>query len=97
MRHAPSNVQAIIEPVVTSLGYELVGAEFLVQGQSGLLRVYIDTEDGIQMKDCQRVSHQLSGVLDVEDVISWRCHRPGWIVPCLQWSNLNVSRATGPG
>ena len=69
MRHAPSNVQAIIEPVVTSLGYELVGAEFLIQGQSGLLRVYIDAEDGIQMKDCTRVSHQLSGVLDVEDVI----------------------------
>ncbi len=69
MRHAPGNVQAIIEPVVTSLGYELVGAEFLIQGQSGLLRVYIDTEDGIQMKDCTRVSHQLSGVLDVEDVI----------------------------
>ena len=69
MRQAPGNVQAIIEPVVTSLGYELVGAEFLIQGQSGLLRVYIDAEDGIQMKDCTRVSHQLSGVLDVEDVI----------------------------
>jgi ribosome maturation factor RimP len=69
VRHAPGNVQAIIEPVVTSLGYELVGAEFLIQGQSGLLRVYIDAEDGIQMKDCTRVSHQLSGVLDVEDVI----------------------------
>lgn len=69
MRHAPGNVQAIIEPVVTSLGYELVGAEFLVQRQGGLLRVYIDTEEGIQLDDCQRVSHQLSGVLDVEDVI----------------------------
>lgn len=69
MRHAPANVEAIVEPVVTSLGYELVGTEFLTQGRSGLLRVYIDTEDGITLDDCQRVSHQLSGVLDVEDVI----------------------------
>ena len=69
MRHVPGNIQAIVEPVVTSLGYELVGAEFLIQGQNGLLRIYIDAEDGIQLKDCQRVSHQLSGVLDVEDVI----------------------------
>ena len=69
MRHAPGNIQAIVEPVVTSLGYELVGVEFLLQGHSGLLRVYIDDEDGIQVNDCQRVSHQLSGVLDVEDVI----------------------------
>jgi len=69
VRHAPGNIQAIVEPVVTSLGYELVGIEFLMQGRSGLLRVYIDTEDGIMLEDCQRVSHQLSGVLDVEDVI----------------------------
>jgi ribosome maturation factor RimP len=69
VRHAPANLQAIIEPVVTSLGYELVGAEFLMQGQNGLLRIYIDAENGIQLNDCQRVSHQLSGVLDVEDAI----------------------------
>lgn len=69
MRHAPANVEAIVEPVVLSLGYELVGMEFLTQGRNGLLRVYIDIEDGITLDDCQRVSHQLSGVLDVEDVI----------------------------
>ena len=69
MRQAPAKVQALVEPVVSSLGYELVGVEFLMQGRSGLLRVYIDTEDGINLDDCQRVSHQLSGVLDVEDVI----------------------------
>lgn len=69
MRHAPANVEAIVEPVVTSLGYELVGTEFMQQGRSGLLRVYIDIENGITLDDCQRVSHQLSGVLDVEDVI----------------------------
>jgi ribosome maturation factor RimP len=69
VRQAPANIQAIVEPVVTSLGYELVGAEFLMQGHSGLLRVYIDAEEGVQLNDCQRVSHQLSGVLDVEDVI----------------------------
>ena len=69
MRQAPAKVQALVEPVVSSLGYELVGVEFLMQGRSGLLRVYIDAEDGITLDDCQRVSHQLSGVLDVEDII----------------------------
>ena len=69
MRQAPGKVQAIVEPVVSSLGYELVGTEFLIQGRSGLLRVYIDTDNGITVDDCQRVSHQLSGVLDVEDII----------------------------
>jgi ribosome maturation factor RimP len=33
------------------------------------LRVYIDSENGILVDDCSKVSHQLSGVLDVEDPI----------------------------
>ncbi len=69
MRQAPANVQAVVEPVVASLGYELVGVEYLMQGKHGLLRVYIDTENGVVLEDCQRVSHQLNGVLDVENVI----------------------------
>ena len=69
MRQAPANVLNVVKPVVESLGYELVGVEYLTQGRDGLLRVYIDAEDGIKVEDCQRVSHQLSGVLDVEDVI----------------------------
>jgi ribosome maturation factor RimP len=69
MHQAPAKIQAVVAPVVTSLGYELVGVEYLAQGRGGLLRVYIDSEDGITLDDCSRVSHQLSGVLDVEDVI----------------------------
>jgi ribosome maturation factor RimP len=34
-----------------------------------LLRVYIEAEQGITLDDCGRVSHQLSGVLDVQDPI----------------------------
>ncbi len=60
---------SVIAPVVESLGCELVGIEYARQGKRSLLRIYIDKEDGIDVKDCQRVSHQLSGVLDVEDVI----------------------------
>lgn len=69
MLQASAEIQAVVAPVVSSLGYELVGVEYLMQGRNGLLRVYIDSEDGITVDDCSRVSHQLSGVLDVEDPI----------------------------
>ncbi len=69
MRQAPANIQSLIEPAVAALGYELVGAEYLSQGRHSLLRIYIDSEDGITLEDCERVSHQVSGILDVEDVI----------------------------
>ena len=33
------------------------------------MRLYIDAPDGVTVDDCARVSHQVSGVLDVEDPI----------------------------
>ncbi|HEY5603955.1 MAG TPA: ribosome maturation factor RimP [Gammaproteobacteria bacterium] len=69
MRQAPANIQALIEPAVAALGYELVGVEYLSQGRHSLMRIYIDSEDGITLDDCERVSHQVSGILDVEDII----------------------------
>lgn len=67
IRQAPEKIQALIEPVVVGLGYEYVGAELLHQGRHSLLRIYIDTVDGVTVDDCARVSRQVSGVLDVED------------------------------
>jgi ribosome maturation factor RimP len=61
-------LRKLIEPAVTALGFELVGVEYL-QGKTGLLRVYIDHPDGIGVDDCQSVSYQVSGILDVEDPI----------------------------
>lgn len=58
--------------VVEAMGYELVGVEFHAGHANALLRVYIDHENGVTLDDCQRVSHQVSGVLDVEDPIAGR-------------------------
>ena len=66
---APERLQGLLEPVVTGLGYEWVGLEFLSAGARSTLRVYIDLDGGISVEDCERVSRQVSAVLDVEDVI----------------------------
>ncbi len=59
----------LIEPIIEGLGYECVGIEYNPHPKHGLLRIYIDSEAGIQLEDCSKVSHQISGVLDVEDPI----------------------------
>ena len=69
MRQAPTRLRDLIEPVVAGLGYEAVGIELLAQGGHELLRIYIDCAQGVTVDDCQRVSHQVSGMLDVEDPI----------------------------
>jgi ribosome maturation factor RimP len=73
MRLDPLNIGAMLEPAIRALGYELVGVEYQTGGKGGsLLRVFIDNEQGITADDCQKVSYQVSGVLDVEDPIPGR-------------------------
>jgi len=69
MKQAPEHLVDLIEPIVEGLGYECVGIEYNSNSQHGMLRIYIDKEDGILLEDCSKVSHHLSGVLDVEDPI----------------------------
>jgi len=70
MKQDPLHIGDMLEPGIRSLGYELVGVEFQTGGKGGgLLRVYIDSENGISSEDCQKVSYQVSGLLDVEDPI----------------------------
>ena len=68
MPRESAELRTLIEPAVAALGFELVGVEYK-SGRHGLLRVYIDSEDGVTVDDCQAVSHQVSGLLDVEDPI----------------------------
>ena len=60
---------ALFEPVVESMGYELVGVEFHDAGGHATLRVYIDRDEGVSLEDCAAISHQISGILDVEEPI----------------------------
>ena len=69
MRQDSHTLREILEPVVTAMGYELIGVEFHPHRGSALLRLYIDKEGGVNVNDCQQVSHQVSGVLDIEDPI----------------------------
>ncbi len=69
MKQAPEHLVNLIEPIVEGLGYECVGIEYNPHPKNGLLRVYIDAENGVLVEDCTKVSHQLSGMLDVEDPI----------------------------
>ena len=63
-------IELLVEAPIESLGYELVGVEYIKNGADTVLRLYIDAEQGIGIEDCERVSHQVSGILEVEDPIS---------------------------
>lgn len=59
----------LLEPTLEAMGYELVELEARSNPKNGLVRLYIDKPGGIGLEDCEQVSHQVSGVLDVEDPV----------------------------
>lgn len=63
-------VTELIEPTVAALGLELWGIELVQQGKFSLLRIYIEREAGIAIEDCEKLSRQVSALLDVEDPIA---------------------------
>lgn len=69
MSRSQDKLTQLLRPAVEGLGYELVGIEHLPMGKHTVLRIYIDSPDGITVSDCSQVSHQVSGVLEVEEPI----------------------------
>jgi len=57
--------EAWFAKTLSGLGYELVDLE---SSRSGLLRVFIDSAEGIKVEDCARVSRHLARALVVEGI-----------------------------
>lgn len=59
----------ITQPIVDELGLELVDVEFIKEGASWYLRIYIDKDGGITIEDCENVSRKVDKILDEIDPI----------------------------
>ena len=59
MAKIADKVLSILNPSVHDLGYELLGVEYVPSGKHSVLRLYIDSDEGIGVDDCETVSRQL--------------------------------------
>ncbi|MCX7773101.1 MAG: ribosome maturation factor RimP [Clostridia bacterium] len=63
-------VASLALPIVEEAGCELVDVEFVKEGGSYFLRVYIDKPGGITLDDCESVSRPLNDLIDEKDPIT---------------------------
>jgi ribosome maturation factor RimP len=67
----PESVQELIKAKLGELGFELFDLRFFQAGSRAVLRIAIDSAEitggGVTIGDCERVSHEISIMLDVED------------------------------
>ena len=64
-----SQAEALLQPIVDRLGFELVDVEYVKEGSPWYLRAYVDKEGGITINDCEAVSRAFSEKLDEKDFI----------------------------
>lgn len=69
MARDTAKLQALLSPSIKALGYDLWGLIYIPHRNRGLLRIYIDSAQGINVGDCEKVSRQVSAVLDVENPV----------------------------
>ncbi|WP_354695801.1 ribosome maturation factor RimP [Elongatibacter sediminis] len=64
-----AKLTALLQPLVTELGFEFVGLEYSSNPKNPVLVLYIDKPEGIAVEDCETVSREAAALLDVEDPI----------------------------
>ncbi len=69
MASIEQKVEALIEPKVNELGYNLYDVEFAKEGENYFLRVFIDKDGGIDINDCEKVNDGIMDLLDEADYI----------------------------
>ena len=69
MANIEEKVENLISKTINNLGYELYDVEYIKEGKDYFLRIYIDSENGIDLDDCEKVSNSINEILDKEDYI----------------------------
>jgi len=63
-------VKKIVLPVTQEAGLELVDINYIKEGGSWYLRIFIDKDGGVGVEDCRQVSMDIDKLLDEKDPIS---------------------------
>ncbi len=64
------NVRNILEGTINTLGYEIWDVEYVKEGATWYLRITIDSENGIDINDCEKVHRTIDPILDEADPIN---------------------------
>ncbi len=69
MANIEEKVEKLIQPIITNLGYVLYDVIYEKEAKDYYLRVFIDSEKGIDLNDCEKVNDAITDILDEADYI----------------------------
>ena len=69
MAKIEEKVEELIKDKIENIGYSLYDVEYAKEGPNYYLRIYIDSPNGIDLNDCEKVSNEINDVLDEANYI----------------------------
>ena len=69
MANIEEKVEELIKEKIENIGYILYDVEYAKEGPNYYLRIFIDSEKGIDLDDCEKVSNEINEKLDEADYI----------------------------
>lgn len=69
MAKIEEKVEELIKNKIENIGYSLYDVEYAKEGPNYYLRIYIDSPNGIDLNDCEKVSNEINDVLDEANYI----------------------------
>lgn len=68
-KNVAETVRELAEPVAESIGCWLWDVEFVKEGTRKILRITIDSEEGVSIEDCEKMHRAMDPILDEADPI----------------------------
>lgn len=68
MSRVEEKVKNIVEPILEKENFKLVDVEYKKEGSHWYLRVYIDSENGVTIEDCEKISRKLDEKMDEDEM-----------------------------
>ncbi|MFJ5635993.1 ribosome maturation factor RimP [Streptomyces goshikiensis] len=62
-------LRGLLEPLVAAKGLDLEDIEMSKAGKRRMLRVIVDSDEGVELDTCAELSHEISDQLDESDVM----------------------------
>ena len=69
MAKIEEKVEELIKDKIENIGHRLYDVEYAKEGPNYYLRIFIDSEKGIDLDDCEKVSNEINEKLDEADYI----------------------------
>lgn len=68
-KNIAATVRELITPTADDLGYLLWDVEFVKEGTRHILRITIDSDNGVNIEDCEKMHRAIDPILDEADPI----------------------------